>query len=87
MLFRSALPRHALAPTGARAAPTAGPGPAPQDQDPLLRALGHDPISLDELADRCGWPADALQARLLDLELDGRVARLPGGQVQRLARA
>lgn len=80
-----ALPRHALATTDPRPAPHAPP--AAPEQDPLLRALGHDPISLDELADRCGWPADALQARLLDLELEGRVARLPGGQLQRLARA
>ena len=51
--------------------------------DPVLLALGHDPMSLDALIDRCGCSAAALSARLLELELDGRVARLPGGLYQR----
>jgi DNA processing protein len=51
--------------------------------DAVLRALGHDPLSLDALIDRCGWPAPALSAHLLALELDGEVARLPGGLYQR----
>jgi len=37
--------------------------------------------------DRTGMDAAALQARLLELELDGRVERLPGGLFQRLAQA
>jgi DNA processing protein len=45
--------------------------------------LGHDPQSLDTLIDRCGWPAPQLSAHLLTLELDGRIARLPGGLYQR----
>ena len=40
-------------------------------------------MSLDALIDRCGWPAPALSAHLLTLELDGLVARLPGGLYQR----
>ena len=51
--------------------------------DPLLVALGHDPMSLDTLVERTGWPAGELSARLLEFELDGRVARLPGGLFQR----
>jgi DNA processing protein len=51
--------------------------------DALLRALGHDPVTLDALMARTGWPAAELSARLLDLELEGRVARLPGGLYQR----
>ena len=51
--------------------------------DAVLRALGHDPLSLDALIERCGWPAPALSAHLLRLELDGEVARLPGGLYQR----
>ena len=50
---------------------------------PLLRALGHDPVSLDTLGARTGWPASQLGARLLELELEGLVARLPGGLFQR----
>ena len=52
-------------------------------QDAVLRALGHDPLSLDALINRCGWSAPALSAHLLTLELDGLVARLPGGLYQR----
>jgi len=55
--------------------------------DPLLDALGYDPIGLDELVARTGTSAAELSARLLDLELQGRVARLPGQQFQRVERA
>ena len=51
--------------------------------DPLLDALGQDPTTLDALAARTGWSAAALNARLLELELDGKVGRLPGGLFQR----
>ena len=49
----------------------------------LLDALGHDPVTLDALLARTGHSAATLSARLLELELDGRVARLPGGLYQR----
>jgi DNA processing protein len=49
----------------------------------VLAALGHDPVTLDALLARTGWPTAELSARLLDLELDGQVARLPGGLYQR----
>ncbi|GIX23895.1 MULTISPECIES: DNA-processing protein DprA [Caldimonas] len=58
-----------------------------ETEDPLLMALGHDPASLDALQARCGWPTDQLNARLLELELEGRVERLPGGLYQRCHRA
>jgi DNA processing protein len=51
----------------------------------LLQRLGFDPVGLDALCARTGQPAAALQAELLGLELDGRIARLPGGLFQRLA--
>ena len=54
-------------------------------EDPLLAALGFDPVTLDALVARTGWTPAALNARLLDLELDGRVTRLPGQLFQRLA--
>jgi len=56
-------------------------------EDPLLQAIGHDPISLDSVQARTGWPTSELLARLLELELRGRVVRLPGGLVQRRGRA
>lgn len=49
----------------------------------LLAAMGFDPVSLDMLAERTGLGAAALGARLLAFELEGRVARLPGGLLQR----
>lgn len=61
--------------------------PPPAESDPVLAALGHDPATLDALIARCGWPAPALNARLLELELDGLVVRLPGGLFQRRALA
>lgn len=59
--------------------------PGAEADDEVLRALGHDPTSLDALIARCGWPAPALNAHLLTLELAGLVARLPGGLYQRIA--
>ena len=52
-----------------------------------LRALGHDPVGLDALQARCGWPTAQLQAQLLELELMGQVGRLPGGLFQRIGSA
>lgn len=58
------------------------------EQEPeLLRALGHDPMTLDTLMARTGWDAAHLQAQLMELELDGMVARLPGGLYQRITRS
>jgi DNA processing protein len=54
-------------------------------ESPLLEALGYDPVSLDALSARTGWSAAELQAKLLELELDSQVARLPGGLFQRVA--
>lgn len=50
----------------------------------LLRALGYDPLSADELCARLGWPASHVSALLVALELAGKVAQVPGGRVQRL---
>lgn len=60
------------------------PSVAEAETDPLLVALGGDPCDLDTLAARTGLPADALLARLFSLEMDGRIAQLPGGRYQRL---
>ena len=55
------------------------------EQEPeLLQALGHDHMPLDTLMARTGWDAAHLQAQLMELELDGMVARLPGGLFQRI---
>jgi DNA processing protein len=51
----------------------------------LLLALGFDVTSLDALQARTGLPTAQLQGQLLELELQGHVARLPGGLFQRMA--
>lgn len=77
-LAPDAAPESALA---AADQPAAGPGSEP----PLLAALGFDATSLDALQARTGLDTAHLQAQLLELELDGQLARLPGGLFQRLA--
>jgi DNA processing protein len=64
--------------------PAATSSPQTDTDDALLQALGLDPVSLDALQARTGLDIATLQARLMALELDGRVARLPGGLLQRL---
>lgn len=69
------------------ATPTAAVSPTPsfrEEADPVLAAIGYDPVELDTLAARSGLAPDALLARLLPLELDGRIAQLPGNRYQRL---
>jgi DNA processing protein len=80
------LPHQAIAPGADQATlDWNDPDPAMTDEDtPLLEALGHDPVSLDALQARCGWPTAQLQAQLLELELMGQVGRLPGGLFQRI---
>ncbi len=61
------------------------PDEAPhQTEDPLLIALGHDPCSLDQLAERTGYSTEQLLTELLTLELSGVLATLPGNRYQRL---
>lgn len=77
-----------LAPASRRPAVAAEASAAPQaTQDQadcsVLVAMGFDPVSLDALMARTGVDAALLQVRLLEHELDGRVARLAGGLFQR----
>jgi DNA processing protein len=68
-------------------ADAAGSAPPSLREDDLLSALGFDPVALDALVARTGLAPAQLQARLLELELQGHVARLPGGLFQRLEAA
>jgi DNA processing protein len=61
------------------------PPTEPRAADPLLDALGYDPVSLEALVARTGWSAAQLSTKLLELELDGQVARLPGQLFQRIS--
>ncbi len=63
----------------------------PVDQKPadaqnrgLLDQLGFDPVSMDALCLRSGLTVSQLSAMLLTLELEGRIAALPGGLFQRI---
>jgi DNA processing protein len=66
--------------------PMGTPSAEPEDSS-LLQALGHEPATLDALGARTGMSTADLNAQLLELELDGRVARLPGGLFQRRSAA
>ncbi len=63
---------------GTQAAPAALP------DHPVLDALGFDPLHLDAIQARCALSTGELQAQLLELELQGRIARLDDGRYQRL---
>ncbi|MEO8536593.1 MAG: DNA-processing protein DprA [Betaproteobacteria bacterium] len=73
-------------PTGTAAGPSAaapGPRSPAADATGLLSMLGHDPATVDALAERTGEPAHVVMAALVRLELDGLVSALPGGSWQR----
>jgi DNA processing protein len=67
------------------AAPPAAQAAARTESNVLLRCMGHDPCSVDMLVQRSGLTADVVSAMLLSLELEGKVAGLPGGRYQRTA--
>jgi DNA processing protein len=71
------------APSGAAGGGNVATPMARSREDELLSALGFDPVTLDALVARTGMAPAILQARLLELELTGHVARLPGGLFQR----
>lgn len=64
-------------------APTASHGPE-EEAHGLLKHLGHDPCNVDTLCQRSGLTPDTVSAILLELELAGMVAALPGGRYQRI---
>lgn len=74
-----------LPPTAGRSRPTADLATPDDEGAQLLACAGFDPVTIDELVARSGLTAEALSVILLRLELDGRVASLPGGRYQRLA--
>jgi len=58
------------------------PVPAASPKHPetcrIWQALGHDPVGLDQLAERTGLPAATLTSHLLALELEGRITAAYG---------
>lgn len=77
-----------VAPAGV-AASDLGSGPPEEGDDEavLLRSMGFDPVTLDDICRRSGWSAQEVAAHLLEFELRGELARLPGGLYQRIRRA
>ena len=49
----------------------------------LIEKMGFDPVDMDTLCARTGLTVSQLSAMLLTLELEGRIATLPGGLFQR----
>jgi len=64
-------------------APAMPPAAPPRSDDPdyarLFAALGHDPLAIDQLAERSGLPVASLSSMLLMLELEGAVTAAHGG--------
>ena len=59
--------------------------PASPVEETLLGQMGYEPCCLDELQIRSGLATDTLSVILLQLELQGRIASLPGNRYQRLS--
>jgi DNA processing protein len=73
-----------LAPAAAAGRAELGHTAADGDAARVLAALGHDPAGVDTLAERTGLEASAITVALVELELAGQVAPLPGGAFQRV---
>jgi DNA processing protein len=73
-----------LTPHPPEKAPQTEPDELSPDHVYLLEKMGFDPISIDQLVRHCGLTAEEVSSMLLIMELEGRVAALPGGFYQRL---
>jgi DNA processing protein len=71
-----------IAATARREAPLAAKASA--DGGAVLRALGHDPCTIDALIERTNFSVDRLLAALTQLEIDGHVTAAAGGRYQRV---
>lgn len=71
---------------GMQPAPQKGPAvnAAPEENHPLLKHLGFEPVDLDTLQQRSGLSIGDINTALTALELAGAVEGLPGGRWQRL---
>ncbi|HXZ59101.1 MAG TPA: DNA-processing protein DprA [Steroidobacteraceae bacterium] len=55
-----------------------------KEYEMLLDALGFEPATIDSLVARTELPSESIASMLLILELEGRVAALPGGRFGRI---
>jgi DNA processing protein len=76
----SALRERLVEPAASPVGGLAGDDP---EQASLWQALGHDPVGMDELAQRTGLTVASLSSMLLVMELEGRVAAANGRYARR----
>jgi DNA processing protein len=79
--LRISLPQEAV--TRTSGAPAAAPA-LDKEYEMLLDALGFEPATMDALVARTELPSGSVASMLLILELQGRVAALPGGRFGRV---
>ena len=79
--LRFSLPKEAV--TAPAAAPQK-PRELDKEYEMLLDALGFEPATVDDLVARTHLPGESVASMLLILELEGRVAALPGGRYGRI---
>ncbi|MCY4285666.1 MAG: DNA-processing protein DprA [Thiotrichales bacterium] len=77
-------PRATPRPVGSDDSGTAA-GHLDAPQQGVLDAVGHDPVTLDQLVDSTRMPASRLAAVLLTLEIDGWIEALPGSRYVRVS--
>lgn len=58
----------------------------PGNDDPMLRAMGHGPVSADQIATRCGLAAASVAARLSLMQISGQIEEVAAGRFQRVER-
>jgi DNA processing protein len=83
------LPAHPMCDTGSTPQGLAEPGPETAEDFPdlsrvrsqVLELLGPSPTMVDDIVRRCQFCAAAVMVVLLELELAGRLDRLPGNRV------
>lgn len=54
----------------------------PVEDCPVLNCLGYEATSVDTLQQRTQWPIETLMARLLDLELEDKIAKVQEGYMK-----
>lgn len=54
------------------------------DSHPLIQIMGHDPMSLEQIVQKSGLPANEVVSQLMMLEIEGKVSSMTGGLYQQL---
>jgi DNA processing protein len=55
--------------------------------DPVLLAMGFEPVQFVDIIERCKLPSQRVQTRLLELELRGQISRLDDGRLLQIVEA